>query len=34
MINTLKRNWTRFGLFLVLLAFWAFFMWRAEGFTD
>jgi ribose transport system permease protein len=32
MINTLKRSWSRFGLFLVLMAFWAFFIWRAEGF--
>lgn len=33
MINSLKRSWTRFGLFLVVLAFWAFFIWRAEGFV-
>jgi len=31
-INTLKRSWSRFGLLLVLMAFWAFFIWRAEGF--
>jgi ribose transport system permease protein len=32
MINTLKRSWSRFGLLLVLMAFLAFFIWRAEGF--
>lgn len=32
MINTLKRSWSRFGLLLVVLAFWAFFIWQAEGF--
>lgn len=32
MINTLKRSWSRFGLLLVLMAFWAFFIWRAQGF--
>jgi ribose transport system permease protein len=32
MINTLKRSWSRFGLLLVVMAFLAFFIWRAEGF--
>ena len=32
MINALKKSWTRYGLFLVVFAFWSFFIWRAEGF--
>jgi ribose transport system permease protein len=32
MMRILGRIWTRYGLLLVLLAFWAFFVWRAEGF--
>jgi ribose transport system permease protein len=31
-IDNLRRSWSRFGLLLVLLIFWAFFIWRAEGF--
>ena len=34
MINFLKRSWNRFGLLLVVAAFWGLFMWRAEGFLD
>ena len=34
MINTIKRSWNRFGLLLVVMAFWALFMWRANGFLD
>jgi ribose transport system permease protein len=32
MVNALKRSWTRYGLSLVVFAFWLFFVWRAEGF--
>jgi ribose transport system permease protein len=32
MMKIIRQLWMRFGLLLVLLAFWAFFVWRAEGF--
>ncbi len=31
-LRTFRRNWGRFGLLLVNLAFWAFFAWKGGGF--
>ncbi|MDE3088914.1 MAG: ABC transporter permease, partial [Chloroflexota bacterium] len=31
-LRVFRRNWGRFGLLFVNLAFWGFFAWKAEGF--
>lgn len=32
MINSLRKSWSRYGLLLITMLFWLFFIWRAEGF--
>ena len=32
MIKSLRQSWSRYGLLLITMLFWSFFVWRAEGF--